>query len=95
MTRFARENTRWIRLFDAYLLTHLHVLDAFPDDVHFIIMPDDDPDLAYYNVQAANRNIEVDQTPVAVHARMDQGMPSFHLEIVKDLSSLLVESPVP
>ena len=94
MTRFARENTRWIRLLDDYLLSHLHMLDALPEDIHFIIIPEDDPELAYYNVQVANRNIEAKQTPVAVYVHIDQGVPLFRLEVVEDLSSLLVETPV-
>ena len=89
MTRFARENGRWIGLLDAYLLSHLNVLDTLPEDVHFILMPADDPELAYYNVQTAIRNLEGWQTPVAVFIQIDG---EFRFEAVKDVSSLLFET---
>ena len=31
MIRFARGNTHWIRLFDDYLLSHLHILDGLSE----------------------------------------------------------------
>lgn len=94
MTRFARENTRWIRLFDEYLLNHLDVLDDLPENIHFILMPEDDPELAYYNAQVANRNLEREQISVVVHIRTEEGIPSFHLEVVEDLSSLLFDKSI-
>lgn len=95
MTRFSKENTRWLSLFDDYLLSHVDLLDGLPEDLYFILMPEEDPELAYYNAQVANRNIEGGQTPVVVHIRMEEGKPSFHLEVVEDLSSLLLERSVP
>ena len=91
MTRFARENGRWIGLLDDYLLNHLDILDTLPEDVHFILIPADDSELAYYNVQTAIRNLEGWQTPVAVFIQMDGDMPSFRFTVVKDISSLLFE----
>ena len=92
MTRFARENGRWIGHLDDYLLNHLNVLDTLPEDVHFILMPADDPELAYYNVQTALRNLEGWQTPVAVFIQMNGDMPSFRFEGVKDVAALLFEA---
>ena len=93
MTRFAKENTRWIGLLDDYLLSHPNVLNTLPEDIHFVLIPEDDPELAYYNVQTAIRNVEGRQTPVAVYIRMSREVPSFRLKVVEDLSVLLFETP--
>ena len=64
MTRFSRENPRWLCLFPA----HVGLLEGLPERLYFILLPEENAKLTYYNAQVVNRNIEEDQTPVALHS---------------------------